>query len=190
MLYYGHIVILAIVKEIEPLLKDISKTALTSLYGAQWYQVYGKGILEGYKDFQRINNKIEAGIEPLDAMDISALFFLFYPYECVKKGEHLEYKTYSGAMDVIGKYYHWSEEQIRGIRRIYIIRNHAVMSRYDQDDMIPDEMYRITGKQETDWLYELEALMQIIKPSFHLEEYRRMLAEATMKEIYRTVSCD
>ena len=79
MLYYRDIVISVFTKEIEPLLKEISKPALTSLYGEQWYPVYGKGILEGYKDFQKTNNKIESGIEPLEAMDISALFFLLYP---------------------------------------------------------------------------------------------------------------
>ncbi len=187
MMLYRDIVITAVVKEIVPILKEFTDEVLTEVYGQNWYEVYGRNILKNYKWFKHVERRIEVGIKPLEFMDIDSLFFLFYPYEHIKNGDHLEYKTYSGAMDVVGKYYHWSEEQIRAIRRIYTIRNGAVVSRYDQDDRAMDEMYRITGKQETDWLYELEALMQIIKPSFHLEAYRKMLAEAAMEEIYRRV---
>ena len=189
MMLYRDIVITAVVKEIVPILKEFTDEVLTEVYGQNWYEVYGRNILKNYKWFKNVERRIEVGIKPLEVMDIDSLFFLFYPYERVENGDHLECKIYSGAMDVVGKYYHWSDEQIRGIRRIYTIRNQAVESRYDQDDMIPDEMYRIIGKQETDWLYELEALMQIIKPSFNLEEYRRMLGEAVMKKMYHMALC-
>ena len=189
MMLYRDIVIKALAVEIVPLLKEFADQVLTAVYGPNWYAAYGRNILRNHNSFKIVDSMIEVGIKPLKALDINSLFFLFYPSERVENGDHLECKIYSGAMDVVGKYYHWSDEQIRGIRRIYTIRNQAVESRYDQDDMIPDEMYRIIGKQETDWLYELEALMQIIKPSFNLEEYRRMLGEAVMKKMYHRALC-
>lgn len=189
MMLYKDIIIKALAVEVVPALKEFADKALTALYGPNWYEIYGRKILEHYNGFKIVDSMIEVGIKPLKALDINSLFFLFYPYERVENGGDLEYRIYDGAMEEIGKYYHWTEEQIKSMRRVHTIRNHAVISRYDQEDMIPDEFYRIIGKQEKDWLYELEDLIQIIKPSFHLEEYRKMLAEAVMEKTYRMALC-
>ena len=182
MLHYRHIILSVFTKEIEPLLKEISKPALTSLYGEQWYQVYGKGILEGYKDFQKANNKIEAGIEPLEAMDISALFFLLYPYETRREGDHKQYIQHDGAMVEIAKYYQWEDWQISRMNRVRTIRNNATHDECD-NEYVPDKAYLLAGTQERIWLNDLEDIFKRIRASFNLAEYHTQLHTEIQQKI-------
>lgn len=80
MLLYRTLVTDALINEVEPLLRKLIQDAMMQGAGPDWYQAYGQTILSNYEDYDKLKKRIENGVAPTEAMDLSALFFLLFPY--------------------------------------------------------------------------------------------------------------
>ena len=177
MLLYRSIVISALDDEVEPLLRSLVNQALTCIKGQNWYSDYGRSIMNAYSDFDKIEGKIQQGIAPINALDMTALFFLLNPYAKDSTGNT---SSFTGAMDTVADYYHWNSWQCNKLNRIRLIRNGATHDNCDNNYTPTEEELR-TGMQEKKWLNEIEAIIKNLQPSFQLTDYKTRLAEQIRK---------
>lgn len=172
--FYYDIVYKALNQEIAPFLRDIMEPALIATYSNGWYHSYGLNILKNYKNFKDIEEGMQSGMQPLKAMDITALCFFLNPYDDDGK--------FGGAMQVLVDYYQWDPWQIHCIDRIRIIRNLVSHEKYEKDFEKTDENI-FNGVQEKKWLNELEDIIKRVKTSFNLTEYYVLLEQAVEKKL-------
>ena len=81
MLLYRSTVVEATNKEIEPLLKQMVRTALEKQIGPDWYEQRGKQVMQRYRYYKKFCKKMEDGLSSIEAMDLTSLLFLLFPYE-------------------------------------------------------------------------------------------------------------
>ena len=75
-------------------------------------QAYGQTILSNYEDYDKLKKRIENGVAPTEAMDLSALFFLLFPYDAAT-GQPLGFPV--TAMMYFARYCGQNRGTVRGI---------------------------------------------------------------------------
>lgn len=173
MLLYRTLVTDALINEVEPLLRKLIQDAMMQGAGPDWYQAYGQTILSNYEDYDKLKKRIENGVAPTEAMDLSALFFLLFPYDAAT-GQPLGFPV--TAMMYFARYCGKTEEQCGVLQRIRVIRNNAIHDDLDDKDQVPTQEYLLNGQQESAWLMDIEEIMKYFVPSFHLTSYKDALA--------------
>lgn len=129
--------------------------------------------MSNYEDYDKLKKRIENGVAPTEAMDLSALFFLLFPYDAAT-GQPLGFPV--TAMMYFARYCGKTEEQCGVLQRIRVIRNNAIHDDLDDKDQVPTQEYLLNGQQESGWLMDIEEIMQYFVPSFHLTSYKDALA--------------
>lgn len=126
---------------------------------------------------------MEDGLSSIEAMDLTSLLFLLFPYEdkpgnAAPKGEDQQQagKLPEGLINEVAQYYNWDAEQIAGLERVRQIRNNATHDDCDENSSFSQQEIN-SGKQEKRWLRQLEQKIQKIKPSFSLQRYQEKLLE-------------
>lgn len=194
MLFYRTVVMSAITDQVEPLLKNVIQQVLTQRIGPDWYELEGNAIMEQYEDFDKIKNLISRKVQPLEVMDLTALFFLLLPYS---KDPQVVFKTDLAAE--VAEYFHLDEAYCkRKLRRLREIRNNAIHDDCDKDEILAhticddsglfddadgddgenvmlDPEFLLSGVQEKKWLNDIEKILKNFRPSFQLEAYRIQL---------------
>lgn len=173
MLLYRSLVTNALINEVEPLLRKLVNDALTRRPGPNWYETHGQQILCRYEDYNKLKARIDQGLTPIETLDLSALFFLLFPYdEATGKPLSLPVSVLPYFAEYCGK----TEDQCKALQRIRAIRNNAIHDDCDNKKLVPSQEYLVNGQQESKWLADIEEIMKRFSPSFHLTSYKDELA--------------
>ena len=106
-------------KAVVPLIKPDISNILEQQFGSNWFDVFARPIMMKYSDYHKLYISDD---NPLDSFDLTALWFLMFPYEYVD-GELYEP---DGAGRYYQKYKGLSDEEMENLKDIRPLRNSLV----------------------------------------------------------------
>ncbi len=106
-------------KAVVPLIKRDISNILEQQFGSNWFDVFARPIMMKYSDYHKLYISDD---NPLDSFDLTALWFLMFPYEYVD-GELYEP---DGAGRYYQKYKGLSDEEMENLKDIRSLRNSLV----------------------------------------------------------------
>ena len=139
-----------------PLIKNELPEILRRKVGPDWYQSYAKGIMENYQDYHKL---FEYDEEPLKGYDISALWFLLFPY----KTEQGEFVRLDGAGSYFQEAKGLSDEQMAAIEALRTLRNGLVHGNVRMRFIQPDHQRYFELEEQTKVIDGTETMVKTVR---------------------------
>lgn len=179
MLLYRAVVMNAMTDVIEPALRKAVHNALSSQYGAAWFQTVGIDVMQTYSSFSDMESALSGGVNAIDAMDIPAIIYLLKPKK--NEDDEEEFESENGLMPDVANFYGWDGRAVSSILRIRYIRNKCFHDKLEPRFQ-PSEQTIKSGIQEKIWLNDLELALKHLDSSADLSSYKDELLEKILKE--------